>query len=72
MPYTAPQIEAAIGEVLAKRRDDVVKSWASELDREKRERLWVEHQAIESIEELIRHEFKSIIERASGGHDSRE
>jgi hypothetical protein len=67
MSYTAKDIEAAIAQVLAKRRADVVSSWATEQTAEKRERLWVEHQSIESIEELLRHEFASIIERAAGG-----
>ncbi len=67
MPYTAANVERAITAVLAKRRDDVVKSWASERDREKREALWLEYQSIESIEELLRHEFASIIESAAGG-----
>lgn len=65
MRYSAKAIEAAIAAVLAKRRDDVVKSWANEKDREKRELLWLQYQNLESIEEGLKHEFPSIIERAA-------
>jgi hypothetical protein len=67
MTYTAKHLEDAISTVLAKRRADVVSSWANEQDREKRERLWIEHQSLDSIQELLAHEFTSIIERAAGG-----
>lgn len=67
MPYTAANVERAIATVLAKRRADVVSSWAQEQDREKRERFWIENQLLDSIEEILRHEFSSIIESAAGG-----
>lgn len=66
MPYTAPQIKAAIATVLANQRDEVVKSWANETDREKREQLWLKNQLLESIEECIQHDFESIIRLAAG------
>ena len=67
MTYTADNLKAAIGVVLDKRRADVVSSWANEQDREKRERHWIEFQLLDSIGEMIKHEFSSIIDSAAGG-----
>ena len=67
--YTAKQVEAAIQETLAQCRANVVQSWSTEPDREKREALWSEFQAIERVEESIRNDFGNIIERAAGRVD---
>jgi methionyl-tRNA synthetase len=67
--YTAKQVEGAIKETLAQCRVNVVQSWSTETDREKRERLWSEYQAIERVEESLRNDFGNIIERAAGPVD---
>jgi methionyl-tRNA synthetase len=67
--YTAPQVEAAIKETLAQCRANVVQSWSTEQDREKRDALWSEFQAIERVEESLRNDFGNIIERAAGHVD---
>jgi hypothetical protein len=64
--FTAKQVEAAIAITLANVRSDVVQSWGAELDRETREQLWCQFQAIEKVEESIRNDFRRIIERAAG------
>jgi hypothetical protein len=64
--FTAKQVEAAIAITLANVRADVVQSWGAELDRETREQLWCQFQAIEKVEESIRNDFRRIIERAAG------
>ncbi len=67
MSLTIENVREAISTVLAKERADVVSSWANEQDAGKRERLWLKHQSIDSIEEVLNHEFTHIIERATGG-----
>jgi hypothetical protein len=65
--YTAKQFESALAATLAKVRSDVVQAWADAPTLEKREELWLEQKAIDRVEECIRNDFASIIERAAGG-----
>ena len=66
---TLQQIEAALKIALAKVRASVVESWAGAADAEKREQLWSEYQAIDRIEETLKHELTSIIEHGPGRTD---
>lgn len=62
---TPKQVEAALAATLDAAKQGVKESWTSEPDREKREQLWSEYKAIERIEETLRNDFASIIERAA-------
>lgn len=64
--YTAKQIEQALASTLAKAKADVVEAWTSSEQQPEREALWVEHKAIERLEELVKHEFAAILRRAAG------
>jgi hypothetical protein len=65
--FTSKQVEAALQTTLDKVRADIVKDWADAPSAEKREELWQEQKAIERIEETLRNDFASIIERAAHG-----
>ena len=65
--YTAENFRAALDETLARVKSQVVQDWATAETAEKREQLWHEQKAIERIEECVRNDFASIIERAAGG-----
>jgi hypothetical protein len=57
---------AAFKAAVAKVRADVVQAWASETFPLVRERLWIEYQSIERIEENISAEFRELIRRGAG------
>jgi hypothetical protein len=56
----------AFKSAVAKVRADVVQAWASEQLPLVRERLWIEYQSIERIEENISAEFRELIRRGAG------
>ncbi len=65
--FTAKQFECALVQTLDSVRRDVVQAWTMADSPEKREELWHEQKAIERIEEKVRNDFESIIERAADG-----
>lgn len=67
MTLTEEQAIAAFKQVLANAKADVVQAWAGEQQfAPVRERLHVEYQAIERIEETLVENFRDSIRRAVG------